>query len=356
MLSDKEIISRSITILRFPLIVCVCFIHSKTTSSFNVSPIYYCLSNLLSEGIARIAVPLFFTISGYLFFNHMQNGFLEKIKKRVKSLFIPMLLWDILAVLFMLWVQTYNFTDFIYRDKAIADWNISDYISSIYSLYHPLPPFTPPYIYPFWFIRDLFITILFSPILYWCYKRFKIYFITLLGLLWFIKPSGGLWFIPLGAAPLFFFELGAYFTLEKQNIVSFLNKKSRIIYILYLGILIIDLLTKTYSYNIYIHRIGILIGSVAVCKLTINYAQSTNKLKVWEYLSTISFFVFAFHEPYMSFFNKIVWGDTIQSSNSLMILSYILNPLLIIVLAIILQRLLKLCCPKFLSLLSGERI
>ncbi len=51
-----------------------------------------------SEGIARVAVPIFFIISGYLFFLNFQgtkSEFISKYKKRAKSLLVPFLFWSI---------------------------------------------------------------------------------------------------------------------------------------------------------------------------------------------------------------------------------------------------------------------
>ena len=75
---DNKLLSNTINFLRFPLTVAVVYIH------FNISrkgisvhglnygtdnPDWYTfIINLFSSVIASIAVPLFFLISGYLFF------------------------------------------------------------------------------------------------------------------------------------------------------------------------------------------------------------------------------------------------------------------------------------------------
>ena len=76
-IDNEELQSKTISFLRFPLIVGVVFIHSMfksvifngvdvmQTGSF---PFYTTIAYLFSEILARIAVPLFFFISGFLFF------------------------------------------------------------------------------------------------------------------------------------------------------------------------------------------------------------------------------------------------------------------------------------------------
>ena len=63
------------------------------------------IQEFISQGLARIAVPLFFTISGYLFFlnlNGTLNEFKEKYRTRTKTLLIPYLFWSASALLLCL--------------------------------------------------------------------------------------------------------------------------------------------------------------------------------------------------------------------------------------------------------------
>lgn len=76
MLSNNEILSKTITFLRFPLIIAVVFIHTgldrvniggKILVSKGQFPLHDMLNQLVSQELARIAVPLFFFMSGFLF-------------------------------------------------------------------------------------------------------------------------------------------------------------------------------------------------------------------------------------------------------------------------------------------------
>ena len=65
------------------------------------------------EGIARIGVPLFFFISGFLFFYYddfSKNVYLGKIKKRFKSLVVPYIFWNLVVVgfYFKFWTVSSN--------------------------------------------------------------------------------------------------------------------------------------------------------------------------------------------------------------------------------------------------------
>lgn len=72
--TDEYLQSRVISFLCFPLIVGVLFIHSQTSLSVvegisNIeTPIFDVIRDLFSLILPAVSVPLFFMMSGYLFF------------------------------------------------------------------------------------------------------------------------------------------------------------------------------------------------------------------------------------------------------------------------------------------------
>lgn len=100
-LKNETLLSKTIIFLRFPLIIAVVFIHNNLNETvINGNElikesnllIYNILYHVINNDIARIAVPLFFFISGFLFFYRIsvfsKNEYKNKIKKRFKSLLI----------------------------------------------------------------------------------------------------------------------------------------------------------------------------------------------------------------------------------------------------------------------------
>ena len=68
--------SQTISLVRFPLAFAVVFIHCQgevmrvtNWSEATVMDAYYTFKLIISSGIAQVAVPMFFFISGFLFFN-----------------------------------------------------------------------------------------------------------------------------------------------------------------------------------------------------------------------------------------------------------------------------------------------
>lgn len=101
MIRSKEFLDL-IKVLRFPLCVMVLLIHSHfgglkgfggVEYQFDdlVSyPVYSNISFLISELLCRVAVPIFFIFSGYLFFCKSETftiqDYIVKLKSRAKSL------------------------------------------------------------------------------------------------------------------------------------------------------------------------------------------------------------------------------------------------------------------------------
>ena len=88
-LSSDQLLSKTISWLRFPLAVGIVFIHNQMDHieiqgevlDFNNWPIVKYTVDLFSQVLPRIAVPLFFFFSGYFIFS---NG----IKKIINVIFI----------------------------------------------------------------------------------------------------------------------------------------------------------------------------------------------------------------------------------------------------------------------------
>jgi surface polysaccharide O-acyltransferase-like enzyme len=92
-------VSSRLKALRFPLIVGVVFIHAYTTKVLlegghqaGTEHVDFAVSfvrNLISQGIARVAVPMFFLMSGYLFFQGYDGSMRAYRRKLQSSLPIP---------------------------------------------------------------------------------------------------------------------------------------------------------------------------------------------------------------------------------------------------------------------------
>ncbi len=354
-----KISSERLSMLRFPLVVGVVFIHSyKTTLGLadgvvgveNASYFVDFLRDLVSQGIARTAVPLFFLMSGYFFFLYFPwslKTYGKKVKSRVKTLLIPFLFWNILTLLLFALAQSLPATQAFFsgENEPIATFGIYDYFNAIFGITGP------PISYQFWFIRDLMVMVLLAPVIYFTLKRAATVFLVATLTLWLFE----IWpiYIPSDKA-LAFFYLGAYFAYRNISLFTF-DRFGFPILASYSGILLTDTLTKDYLVNPYIHNVGVLFGIASILFVTKSLIKRDFIRGALLWASSCSFFVFAVHEPFLRAFRKVSY-KFFTPSNSFDILSlYFLNPTLIIIFAILLYVAAKSIAPKFLGVISGGR-
>lgn len=96
--------------INFILACLVVFIHTYNASAYHLvydgglNTAVLCVEDLISQDFAHVAVPIFFAISGYLFFRNVSfTNLSEKLSRRIHSLVIPYIVWNaIYVVLFLI--------------------------------------------------------------------------------------------------------------------------------------------------------------------------------------------------------------------------------------------------------------
>jgi len=389
-MTNSELLSKTISYLRFPLTVGVVFLHYNLVSNgFTIHGIMYgteypdwygWLILFISDVLGRLCVPMFFLISGFLFFYRVDFNhhiYKQKLRKRVMTLFVPYLLWNIIAILYEL-AHKLPFLSSVCPNACYTEVHISFMrlfhtffanfdnegilVSTILDPSVKPPDFPYPIDTPLWFVRDLMVMVLLSPFIFWMIKRAGRWVILLLGIVWAFYqavfmvdgswPDGG-WSVLLSRAA-FFYSWGAYYSINK---ISFVDQMRKYKYapLLYIPVAIADTLTKIYDFNIYIHEIGILIGIVSVT-VVVSYLLENNRIQVNETLSNCSFFVFALHLLIMCDIGKLIF-TILHLSGSIynLVFLYFFVPLLTICICIILYIIIRRYMPKLCNLLTGGR-
>lgn len=116
-----------------------------------------------------------------------------------------------------------------------------------------------------------------------------------------------------------------------------------------------DALTRTNSFNVYLHRFGIVIGVLAALFLTKFIAKSGRLKSFILRLSSASFFVFAFHFTPLRILQKISYKIFCPDTSSVIIALYFITPIIIIIISIFIYRGLAVVAPRFTSIITGGR-
>ena len=156
--------SHAIRVTRVACIFFMMFTHVRPYPEFEHFPrlaynivlhLFYAVPSLL---IGKASVPLLGAISGWLFVQSYRGGWADNAKKKLRSVLLPLLLWNGL-VLLLLWAIPSLETRWI-RPDDIAGW-IDKFV--------PLVDY--PTNSPLYFLRDLFLCTLAAPLLLAAFDR-----------------------------------------------------------------------------------------------------------------------------------------------------------------------------------------
>ena len=172
--------SRKVIIVSFILAVFVLYIHAKNLAYYDFGDAYgtpiYVLNQILSETFGRVAVPFFFMQSGYWMFRYdifdKKSDILKrKLKKKVISLGIPYLLWNTFGLLFFIIVTHLPGMPFSIYDGQVVSITWNNIFQGI--LLHK-------FYFPFWFMQDLIMLTVFSPVLVRLLRNRYVTYVTII--------------------------------------------------------------------------------------------------------------------------------------------------------------------------------
>lgn len=367
-MSAEELQSKVIDFLRFPLIVGVVFIHTDFSDivmagvkqiSFVNYPVFSRIFFLFSRVIFEACVPLFFFISGFLFFyktvGFSREIYLQKLKNRIRSLLVPYIFWNLLIILFLMLAQTFLSGSLVSgRNKLITDYSLLDWLWSFWdtSQVNPHMKKTLPINSPFWFIRDLMVVIVFSPIVYILIKKLKAYAVIILGLLWIFNPF---FYLPgLSIVSFFFFTAGAYFSIHKMNFVEVLKPMLRSLAPLYILIVAMALYFAGAGWWSYLYCAGVVVGLLLAITVSAYFIES-GKWHLNPFLTNGSFFIYAYHRLPLVFVVKILFKWLHPRSDGALLLLYLACAAIVILLGLLIYSLLRQRLPRFTAIISGGR-
>ena len=354
------ILSKTISSLRTALSFLIVFLHAAitglSTQELEASydgpyKAYEYVSGVLTM-IARVGVPLFFIISGYLFFISYKNtweDYKHKITSRFFHLVQPIVIWTSLYLILYCVAQQLPYTKDLFsgQNLLIADYDWKDFIGAYTGIFNNSYMFVGQ----FWFLRNLFVICLFAPMLWYIYKYTKIYGLFAFGIIWlFHDPLEINIFV---VDTLFFFTLGAWIALAEYDVECFIRLSARKFYPLYILLLIVTTLSHGSAYNHYFYQLTVLSGTICmshICYQVVN--KGYGSVLVW--LAPGSYFCFLLHQQVQMFVRGLY--KLVNPDNSLtMLLMYFLIPCLIIFICYCLFAYLRKYHSSVLAVLTGTQ-
>lgn len=359
----NESVSKAITFLRFPLIFMVVVLHALfTTLDVNTFFIYNFISTLMSNILARVAVPMFFAISGYLFFYKVVKFSLsvygDKLRKRINSLLIPYVLWIAIFILAYFVIIKVNLIS-ISGGKTVYDYAMIDYLLAFFnenvSENGAMVVFTgdgAPIAFHMWFIRDLMIACVLTPIIYALCRNVVVGGLVsvVLLVLWIMNmglDASGHYYLSV----ITFFSVGAY--LQLQNIqLQNLSNAWWLILVYIIGIVVeCTLFHGIQPICMIWHNVNILIGIVVFFVVAL---KISSKVSMPVTLTESTFFVYGTHAMVILLLTKLA-QRFVPQSDLLMTITYVLAPIVCTAMCVGVYVLAKLIMPRVTKVLTGGR-
>lgn len=373
--------SESINMLRFPLAILVVFVHGFGAEidiaelharGLTGMAIYDYVRLFFSVVIARSAVPIFVIISGYLLFlkveDYSKTVYMAKLRKRLYSLVIPYFSWIILLIL---WTLMFMVGGILLHGKPwtriIIFFQENAYLHMLWdcSVWEERTTWlgvkthnSGPVLYPFWYMRDLVMMAVISPVIYWLINKTKIIFLILL-LAIYVFDIRVSWMSGTFSWACLFFSLGAYFAITNQDFTDVLWKWKKVICPVTVGLIVCQIYTGSAmgdETSRMIHPWLVIFQSFALILLASALCKYPKLYDVNKKLARTSFFIYALH-PFILYYviaavDKIMpMGDTWY----VMTFNYLSAPLLCVGICIGIYWILQKLMPGVLGVIVGER-
>ncbi|KKC27772.1 acyltransferase family protein [Sphingomonas sp. SRS2] len=162
------------------------------------------------ELFGRASVPLLSVISGYLMVHqHGAIDALQRLSKKARSLLVPLVGWNVIAVLLSVALA-----------RHLPFSSIGEAANALFALT------AEPAIHPLYFLRDIFLCAVLFPLIRLAVERAPIASLTLIAIL---SLAGWTWPLFVGSGPLLFFTAGVAIALGKLSAKPDLRQKRLII-------------------------------------------------------------------------------------------------------------------------------
>jgi hypothetical protein len=275
-----------------------------------------------------------------------ETEFLTVLRKKIRTILLPYILWNALGIIFYYVVQSFSFTKQYFTTAWIRNFNFWDWLGAFTG---KSGLFKSPIIFQFWFLRDLFILDLLFLLIKGLVDKFPAGTIILFFIFWvndikiyIVSPEA-----------LFFFSLGYYIIKYSLDYKKIDNIKMYDIISIYLLTIIIELFFN--NYIPIIHKINIVIGSIIFLRLTYNFTRNVKLYTKLIWLEKYAFFVYAIHGILLTIMTKLSL-KIIPMKEGWILLQYFSVNIIGIIIFVIIGVIVKRLFPGIYTVLTGGRI
>ncbi len=333
--------------MKFLLILGVVLIHCNVMYAYSPENfqenIGIRICSYISEIVCSVCVPCFFIISGFLFFNNVDKFtyklYIKKIKSRFKTLFIPYIFWCTFCCL-LLYIK-HRYFHMSGLNIFLDDGNINWFnLVKGYLIIDEAEKF--PYAFAFWFIRNLIVFVLLSP-LAWLIGKHMILSVSFFIIYIYcdINFYGYEWFV-----------LGSFLAYHTIKPFKFKIYKIIIVSIIFWTTILFRIYNFTNCLN---STITILSGLYLIYYMAMVLNRKYGKSHIFKYMVGSTFIIYSTHQCYCTITRNFCAHICGHSYIIQPILAYMLSFILLVIEGLIIRYFLIKYAYKFYLLITGRR-
>lgn len=279
--------------------------------------------------LTEVAVPCFFLISGFFFLNRNYYEIAEyknMLLKKGRTLLLPFVIWNLVGLLCLVVTQQPLSLSFVW-----------DFILQL---------FNSKYYGPLWYVRDLMVLMLLVPLYQWIFRinHWILYLLVVIGLVWYWIPIDCGF---LSSEGLLFFFLGGVLSRHEQALYQQVPRYLTVLF----SLLWLYLCFFTPAFH-YLHKCCTILG--VICFWNLMEAPALYENEKIKYLAQYSFLIYVLHFYPLKVF-KVLLGRAFFGNEWVATASYLILPILVVVLIIGMGMLMKRYVPKVYRVSVGGR-
>jgi surface polysaccharide O-acyltransferase-like enzyme len=305
------------------------------------------VQEFISMGLAQFAVPMFFAISGFLFFRNFSASlecYRTKCEKRFFTLVIPYLFWCTAGYLFVLALQSIPISRVYFSKQLFSAVSPGQLITVLFV--NPVPG-------QFWFVAELIKYAILAPLIYYLVKHVSYYLLL---------PFFGIWLcnvnmVALNAEGFLYFLVGAVIAIKRLDLEW--APRYGVVLLVMVAWAVLLLFSTYWSLEkvpaaVYLDKDAILFGLFSVWFAYDLLARNRQLNQRLLRMTTLTFFIFAAHEPLQTVYKKLLLARAgVTPTTNLVV--YLAAPLITLVSVIVVGLSLQRYVPAFYGIITGGR-
>ncbi len=318
---------------------------TRDQAAGQVPPWLYDIDVLLHWPGVALHVPIFFVVSGFMFFRvglPTVAQFRRKLLDRFESLVVPFLLWNALVLAAVLLLQSAHLGGLMSRTRPVdgpvdALWRLTG----------------DPIHYQFWFVRELILLCLLTPLIGLIVR-------SRLALAWLALGFAGFALTKvigtvLSLRGIFFFSLGAYLAMRELPLRLPISRAwLRGAWVAYgASVVASAFLPVSRTALLWIVAVQVVVG-LALAATAYDASSRLWNDRLVSAVRTHAFFVYAFHEPLLSVIRKGLMV-AMGSSGPVLAAVLLLVPTITLAVCVVVARWISRNSPRVYGVLTGGR-